>query len=620
MADPPYPQALFLLLLSLFLVTPRFSQAGRSDIVFFKRFSLDRLMGRMTNIFDAANDGGLRGEAGHYEDDQDSMVGEEAGFLPVDALDELRGDEFSTSYGGAWELVSNNSGVSAMHMQLLPNNKVVIFDSTVFGPSQVMLRRGDTCPIRGTTRDCTAHAVVYDIETAALRPLHIDTNPWCSSGGLTVDGSLLSTGGFHDGAKSTRKVAPCDTCDWQDTPNVLGDPRWYATQTELEDGSFFVIGGRKVYSYEFIPVNGKPSGVPTYLPFMDETTDLDENNLYPFVHLLPDGNLFIFANSRSILFDPKGKRVIKEFPRLLGGSRNYPASGMSVLLPLQLTAKIISPEIKAQVLVCGGAKPGAFRAAEKNKTYLPALQDCGRLVVTDQYPQWIREKMPSRRVMGDMLILPTGDILMLNGAQKGSAAWFSGKQPNFKPVLFKPNEVGKDRFRELQPTTIPRMYHSTSMLLPDARILVGGSNTNPRYKFTGVEFPTEMRMEKFSPPYLDPVLQKFRPRILLNISDKQMTYGNKFHIGFQISHVPKKAVKRREIKITMYAPPFTTHGFSMNQRLVQLGISRWFKIGGINRIVARAPPSGTIAPPGFYLVFVVYRGVPSVGVWVQIQG
>lgn len=187
----------------------------------------------------------------------------------------------------------------------------------------------------------------------------------------------------------------------------------------LEDGSFIVVGGRKAYSYEFVPINGKPNGVPTYFPFIDETTDLDENNLYPFVHLLPDGNLFVFANSRSILFNPKGNKVIKEFPRLLGGSRNYPASGMSALLPLRLDDKTNSQNVHAQVLVCGGARPKAFRAAEKNKTYLPALQDCGRLVVSDPNPQWMRENMPSRRVMGDMFILPTGDILMINGAKKG---------------------------------------------------------------------------------------------------------------------------------------------------------------------------------------------------------
>lgn len=40
--------------------------------------------------------------------------------------------------------------------------------------------------------------------------------------------------------------------------------------------------------------------------FLKETRNSkEENNVYPFLHLLPDGNLFIFANSCSIMFDYK---------------------------------------------------------------------------------------------------------------------------------------------------------------------------------------------------------------------------------------------------------------------------------------------------------------------------
>lgn len=200
----------------------------------------------------------------------------------------------------------------------------------------------------------------------------------------------------------------------------------------------------------------------------------------------------------------------------------------------------------------------------------------------------------------------------------GCSAWGNAKEPNYKPVLFSPHKTGNDRFKELKAATIPRMYHSTSMVLPDGRILVGGSNTNSRYFLTGVEFPTELRMEKFSPPYLDPALQKYRPQILTDVSDNKMTYGNEFHIRFLVGAI-RREVRMRDVKVTMYAPPFTTHGYSMNQRLVQLGISELMVEGGVHHAVAKAPPSGRIAPPGYYLVFVVYRGVPSVGIWVQIQ-
>lgn len=116
----------------------------------------------------------------------------------------------------------------------------------------------------------------------------------------------------------------------------------------MPDGGFLLVGGRRSYSVEFVPAEGKSNARAIKLPFLDETTDLDENNLYPFVYLSTDGNVFIFANSRSILFDPKTHKVIHEYPVLDGGSRNYPASGMSALLPLKL--KLDNPEaIPAEV-------------------------------------------------------------------------------------------------------------------------------------------------------------------------------------------------------------------------------------------------------------------------------
>ena len=387
----------------------------------------------------------------------------------------------------------------------------------------------------------------------------------------------------------------------------------YATQQILPDGSFFVIGGRRTFTYEFLSPQGTGDLKSFTFDFLRETTDLAENNLYPFVHLSPDGNLFIFANNRSILFNPTTQKILREFPVLPGGSRNYPASGMSALLPLNLQ----DGNAEAEVLVCGGAKPEAFGLAE-NKTFLPALEDCGRIDIKNPNSDWKIETMPSRRVMGDMLILPTGDILMINGAKKGTSAWDAADVPNLTPVLYSPEKPVNDRFKELEPSSIPRMYHSTSAVLPDGKILVAGSNTNPDYKFKGVKYPTEMRVEKFSPPYLDQSLQDRKPEILLEYSQAALTYGESFKVKVKFSN--DWEVDRTDMKVTMYAPPFTTHGYSMNQRLLILetsSVGRTFL--GFYDVVATAPPSGTVAPPGYYLLYVVHRGVPSTGMWVQIQ-
>ncbi|KAI8025105.1 Aldehyde oxidase GLOX [Camellia lanceoleosa] len=56
----------------------------------------------------------------------------------------------------------------------------------------------------------------------------------------------------------------------------------------------------------------------------------------------------------------------------------------------------------------------------------------------------------------------------------------------------------------MSPSTRPRMYHSSDVLLTDGRVLVGGSNPHPYYNFTGVQYPTDLSLEAYSPPYLRP--------------------------------------------------------------------------------------------------------------------
>lgn len=139
------------------------------------------------------------------------------------------------------------------------------------------------------------------------------------------------------------------------------------------------------------------------------------DNWYPYVHLLPDGNLYIFANTKSIVYNYKANAVVRTFPVLPGGPRNYPSGGSSVMLPLSFVDAFKSVE----VLVCGGAAPNAFTIAESRKTFLPCQQTCGRMRVTDVAPKWLVETMPVKRCMGDMLLLPDQNVLIINGAQAG---------------------------------------------------------------------------------------------------------------------------------------------------------------------------------------------------------
>ncbi|XP_022138461.1 aldehyde oxidase GLOX1-like [Momordica charantia] len=516
--------------------------------------------------------------------------------------------------GGRWRLLQRSVGIPAMHMQLLRNDRVVMFDRTDFGLSNLSLPRGKCLrdPNANIKVDCTAHSIEYNVASNTFRPLMVQSDVWCSSGAVSPDGALVQTGGFNSGERRVRIFKPCPTCDWEEIQLGLLARRWYATNHILPDGRQIIIGGRRQFNYEFYPKNRATQKL-FGLPFLGETNDPKiENNLYPFVFLQPDGNLFIFANNRAILFDYAGNRVVKTFPTIPDGNpRCYPSTGSAVMLPLKLGAKFVEVE----VLVCGGAPKGAFTRANRG-IFVEALKTCARIKITDPNPEWVLETMPQPRVMGDLLLLPNGNALLINGASAGTAGWEIGREPVLNPVIYHTNRPLGKRFELQNPTTIPRMYHSTAILLRDGRVLVGGSNPHSNYSFTGVLFPTELSLEAFSPSYLDPQFSALRPKITSPMSPAELRHGQVFKVGFTVAG----KVDPKTVSVTVLSPSFNTHSFSMNQRLLILGGGKFRNRGKSGyEVEVTAPGSGNVAPAGYYILYVVHQEIPSEGIWVQIQ-
>src|SRR4029077_20677272 len=101
--------------------------------------------------------------------------------------------------------------------------------------------------------------------------------------------------------------------------------------------------------------------------------------------------------------------------------------------------------------------------------------------------------------------------------------------------------------------------------------------------------------EIFSPPYL------FNgPRPTITSAPRSIGSGQTFFVG-----TPDAATITQVTWIRLGA---VTHTFNQEQRISFLGFSQ--ATGGLN---VTAPPSANLAPPGFYMLFLVNdSGVPSV--------
>ncbi|KAL4394700.1 hypothetical protein AHAS_Ahas02G0178200 [Arachis hypogaea] len=453
---------------------------------------------------------------------------------------------------GTWELLVAD-GIASMHTAVTRFNTVVLLDRTNIGPSRKLLPKGH-CRFDKNDAvlklDCYAHSVLLDLHTNQIRPLKILTDTWCSSGQFLPNGTLLQTGGDLDGFKKIRKIDPCDingSCDWVELNDVeLTEGRWYASNQILPDGSVIIVGGRGSNTVEFYPkrINGAVS-----FPFLLEAEDTQMDNLYPYVHLLPNGHLFVFANTKAVMYDYTKNIVLTVYPQLDDGPRNYPSAGSSVMLALQ------GDYSNAEIVICGGARYSAFL---ERSTDTPAHRSCGRISTTQTDPVWVTEDMPYGRIMGDMAF----------------GSWF---------------------------------------MLPDGRVLLAGSNPHVFYKFDA-EFPTELRIEAFSPEYLGPDKANIRPEILE--VPETVLFGATFNVIVSVE-LPVVEI----VEVNLASAPFATHSFSQGQRLVKLAVTSAVPDGGVGRyrIGCTAPPNGMVAPPDYYMVFAVNQGVPSVARWVHLS-
>ncbi|SNS48399.1 Kelch motif-containing protein [Noviherbaspirillum humi] len=153
------------------------------------------------------------------------------------------------------------------------------------------------------------------------------------------------------------------------------------------------------------------------------------------------------------------------------------------------------------------------------------------------------------------------------------------------------------KWTEMASMKIPRLYHSTALLLPDGRVLsAGGGQPAP---LNGVD---NSNAEIYSPPYL---FTGSRPTV--KNAPATLQYGQ----GFFVETPDAGSI----VKATWIRLGAVTHAFNMNQRINYLQFTK--TATGLN---VTAPADPNLTPPGHYMLFLINeRGVPSIARIIQIQ-
>jgi Glyoxal oxidase N-terminus/Domain of unknown function (DUF1929) len=407
--------------------------------------------------------------------------------------------------------------------------------------------------------------------------------------------------------------------DWSEPGDVLASERWYASVQTMPDGTVFVASGslngldptksaNNNPTYEILDQNGISSGknVP-----MDILVKNQPYFMYPFLHLLRDGSLFVFTATSSQLFDVAGNEIVKELPNLKGMYRTYPNTGGSVLLPLS-PANNYEPE----VVICGG---GAYQDLPS-----PTDPSCGRIKPLDPRAKWELDAMPSGRGMVEGTLLPDGTVLWLNGAQRGAEGFGIADTPALDALIYDPSAKLGQRWRRAGTSKIPRLYHSVALLLLDGTVAVAGSNPNEMpilaadvdLSNPARAFPTEFRIEIYTPPYLMGDRARRRPDRISLSAEELTADGSTFEIEFQ---APKGA---KQVKISLYHGGFVTHALHMGHRMVWLECTGWKRGGGPQRLEVRMPDAewgNQVLPPGPYVVYVIVDGIPGIGKFIVVS-
>lgn len=519
-----------------------------------------------------------------------------------------------------WNPNDLDSEILAVHAALVPNGpegEVVFFGGDEHWSAQQ----------ESAGNDSWKKTRVYDVASHSLVSGQVqspDSDVFCAHHVFVGDGRLLIAGGTHkwpesDGHDHGLDFLGHSRCwlynprqrQWVETARLNRNPtqpnealsggRWYPGLVALGDGSAVAYFGhpdqndnrhRNVLPERYAPSLGGWRNQANDMGTSGEPNSGGRRYLF-FVrgYVLPSGRVFsatplpveFAAGSEGAHFstaiDAETGAYITPRASTADGvddGWNFP----SVLLPLLPNGG----QHNARVLYWNGAQPRFIDTDAAS----PAWTNAGARAVA------------GARIYSNSILLPTGQVCAIGGVSTVGSF-------NEPPAGGTP-EVGVNQVELYTPdidwatnsytgagswsleagTSLhTRNYHSAALLLPNGKVWVGGGSIraaagNP--DTVGVK-----RIELYEPPYI-----AVAGRIQIQNAPRLLPYGRQFDV--QIDRAASNVARAALIRCSS-----VTHATDNDQRYVGLTIVS--RTG--NAIRLEAPPTGNVAPPGYYMLWLI---------------
>ncbi|MBZ0299185.1 MAG: DUF1929 domain-containing protein [Anaerolineae bacterium] len=514
------------------------------------------------------------------------------------------GEPGDVTVGGMWEPIQYQFDNLPVHLALLHTGKVLGFGGSCNDPTYFI--------------DCRP-AEVWDPQTGAIEVIDqvLGGDIFCAGHTFLPDGRLLVAGGTYGYDVKRLGIVPLPPFSGL-RQAYLFDPisqrwtriddmsvgRWYPSLIMLGNGEVLTMAG---FTEHFpwvvlrrIEVYAPGSG---WREFKEAARWMP---LYPRLHLLPNGDVFYAGSYNTHYTFPF---TLSSFPT----ATLNPTTGAwkTIGLPKQAEREegstvllaLTPPDYRARVLLMGGGlTTGTEATADAEIIDLSAETPAWESIASMHYARYYCYAV----LLPDQTVLVVGGREGLKGHQHTPGSEPTDDHIHLADVLPPPPQDPKavraaeifdpatGQWTHAAPMQVDRLYHSGALLLPDGRVMVTGSNP--------ARGQADRRIEIYQPPYL------FKgPRPVIESAPEAVNYGTAFEIV-----TPQAA----EIDtVALIHPMSTTHCFSTEQRYVGLEITA----RQADRIQVSVPTNRSLLPPGYYMLFVLREGIPSVAPFVRVS-